>query len=345
MTKREHETCVFGDWAPRRRLFSILSVSLLAATAASCRRKEAAGSGEAARPIAPVVTVTAVPPESPPPSIREAAEPGKAPFAGLSEPRGIAVDGRGRLWVADSGNSRMAIFDSAGGYLGGWGGVRGNGKFQLQEPGDVAIHGQEVYVADTWNGRVQHFTTAGEFKGTAVTGLYGPRGVAVASDGTVWISDTGFNRLSVYREGEELRFIGRAGRGREDFASPVGIAVGPSGRVYVADVGHGRIQVLRPEGHFEKMIPVPSWNGPMEPHIAVDGSENENLYLTAPSSNTVFQLDKSGKILHRWDSDDAGEKFARPIGLAFDRTSSALYVVNSARNGVTRLKLSARKNP
>jgi DNA-binding beta-propeller fold protein YncE len=315
-------------------------VAALAVTAAApgCRKKETAAPGEAAVPVTPGVTPTLAP--NLPPVIRPAAVPGQAAFSGLAEPRGADVDAAGRLWVADFGHSRIAIFDSGGGDLGGWRSGRGNGTFQLQEPASVAIHGTDVYVADTWNGRVQHYTTAGEYRETSVAGLYGPRGVAVGADGTLWITDSGNNRLVRCPGGacgKSPQFLGQAGKGSGDLVSPIGIAVGPSGNVYVADIGNRRIQVLSANGRFTRSIPVADWTGPMEPYLEVD--DRENLYASVPTADRVEQLDRTGRIVRRWDSDDQGTKFARPTGLALDRKNSVLYVMNSGSNTIVGLKL------
>src|SRR5262245_56382064 len=43
--------------------------------------------------------------------IRKSAEPNRAPYSGLDQPRGASVDDEGRLWVADFGTSRLHVFD------------------------------------------------------------------------------------------------------------------------------------------------------------------------------------------------------------------------------------------
>ena len=75
------------------------------------------------------------------PSILAKATGTEPPYFGLREPRGAAVDSEGRLWVADFGNSKLRVFDSDGGTLGGWGG-RGSGQFGLRELCGVAIQGR-----------------------------------------------------------------------------------------------------------------------------------------------------------------------------------------------------------
>src|SRR5579862_5267956 len=118
--------------APPALVLLVLAVAL--GVAPGCGKSEKAGATAAATTAPPAATP--VPPGDAPPVLRETAEAGKAPWSGLAEPRGAALDGHGRLWVSDFGHSRIAIFDLSGGYLGGWGGVKGNGKFQLQDPGD-----------------------------------------------------------------------------------------------------------------------------------------------------------------------------------------------------------------
>ena len=191
------------------------------------------------------------------PVIRRSPAGGAPPFAGLREPRGAAVDDLGRIWIADFGNSRIRIFDADGGALGGWGG-RGSGKFGLREVCGVAVKGDALYLADTWNGRVLAFTTAGVPRGSAAE-LYGPRGVTVATDGRVWVTDTGNHRVVSYdAELRDPRIIGRKGTAPGEFSSPIGIAAAPSGVIYVADTVNRRIQILRLDGTV--LSSSPAWS-------------------------------------------------------------------------------------
>ena len=167
-------------------LAGALVAVIVAALGPGCRKKESPG----APPAAPAAATGATPgPQTPAepsaPEIRETAAADRVPYAGMKEPRDAAVDSRGRLWVADFGNSRLRVFDAKGGYLGGLGN-RGNGTYELRDPCAVAIAGDDVYVADTWNGRIQAYSITGEWKATAA-GLFGPRGVAASPDGKVWV--------------------------------------------------------------------------------------------------------------------------------------------------------------
>lgn len=308
---------------------------LLALAAPSCRSKEqrvAAG----APPSAPTPEPTPTEPPVEPPKFTDTAAAGLPPYSGLIEPRGAVLDGKGRLWVADFGNSRLRVFDSAGGYLGGWGG-KGSGTYGLNNPTAVAVSGDTVYVADTWNARVESFSLAGSPK-ASVAGLYGPRGVAVAPGGAVLVADTGNNRLMIYdADLKEGRAVGSKGSGPEQFSDPVGVAVGPSGAVYVADVANRRVQILDGRGGFTGRFEMPGWRSVGEPFLAVGAGDV--LYVSDPTGSAVLALDRSGKVLRKWDANDAGRKFSAPTGVALDSKGAALYVVDKASNSVSRLAL------
>jgi YYY domain-containing protein len=276
------------------------------------------------------------------PAISDEPEEGRPPFSGMKEPRDADLDGRGRLWVADFGNSRVRIYDSHGGFLGGWGG-RGDTTWAMKDPCAVAIRGDDVYVADTWNGRVQRFSLAGEWKSKAAE-LYGPRGVAIGRDGKVWVTDTGNHRIAAY-DGELAgkQVFGKLGAAPGDFSSPVGIAAGPSGSIYVADSGNRRIQVFDESGRFVRAIPVRGWEGSVEPHLEVDS--DESVYASDPAGGAVIVFEPAGAEKGRWTADDEGTAFDRPTGLALDRKAGILYVVNSGNSRVMKLTVAARKAP
>lgn len=76
-------------------------------------------------------------------------------------PRGLAIGTNDELYVTDTGNKRVQVFDLEGNFLREFGGV-GRAPGQLDEPVGIAINADGlVAVADTWNRRVQLFTETG----------------------------------------------------------------------------------------------------------------------------------------------------------------------------------------
>lgn len=314
---------------------------LLATLSSGCRKGEKAGAGagaENATPEAAAGTATPVPAAADlSPHLAAKADAGEGPFSGLGHPRGIAVDAAGRIWIVDFGHAAVRLFDSTGASFGGWGG-HGDGPYAMKDPSGIAVHGDNVYVADTWRTGVERFSTAGEFRGKAAADLYGPHGVAVASDGRVFIADTGDNRIVVCdADLSNPKPIGKAGNGPEAFSAPMGIAIGPSGTVYVADLGNSRIQVLDAQGNFKTRWKMAAWSQTAEPYLDVDG--NDNVYISDSNGNAVIRLDHSGRETKRWTAGDDGKKFSRPTGVAIDRKNHVLYVVNTDGENVVRIQL------
>jgi tripartite motif-containing protein 71 len=79
-------------------------------------------------------------------------------FTGLNNPQGIALAPDGTLWVADTLNDRIIHLSSTLSDLGNTFGSSGNGQLQFFDPHSLAVHGSVLFVADTFNNRIQEFT-------------------------------------------------------------------------------------------------------------------------------------------------------------------------------------------
>jgi sugar lactone lactonase YvrE len=324
--------------SPSRRGAPLLLLALLAAVVSCSKEKPAAETAAAPEGTPAPAQAEKVLPERKPTILSKPASD-LAPFFGLRGPRGICLDEKGRLWVANFGDSEIRIFDLSGGYFGGWGN-RGTLKTQFRDPSGVAVKGDDVYIADTWNGRVVQFSSTGKWKAQAPGDFYGPRGIAVAPDGKVWVVDTGNQRLVVLdRDLTNPRRFGKKGSGAEEFSSPVGIAIDSEGNAYIADADNRRIAVVDPQGRFKARWKVSGWGPNTEPYVAVDG--DGTVYATDSVAREVFAWNKHGEV-RRWTEDDAGKKFARPTGIALDSKARVLYVVNTDPGTIVTLKLSSK---
>src|SRR5438552_3020378 len=88
------------------------------------------------------------------------------PYWDLIFPKGVATDGSGNVYVADTYTRRIQKFDTSGSFLTAWGSEgSGNGQFGGPVgPFGVAADGSgNVYVADTYNTRIQKFDANGTF--------------------------------------------------------------------------------------------------------------------------------------------------------------------------------------
>ena len=247
---------------------------------------------------------------------REQGVPGAGPGE-FAEPRGVAADSRGNIYVADTKNSRIQVFDASGRPLAQFG-SKGPGPGQFNEPCGVAVDARgEIWVADTWNFRVVHLAPDGRF--LAVLGppqetLFGPRAVATAGN-FVYVADTGNKRILRFdREGRKVSEWGGNGTGPGQFVEPVGLAADAAGNIYVADTGNRRVQVFDSEGKFLRQFRVFGWKDfYTEPYIAVGPSDT--VFVTDSWGGRVVQYDLSGTVQHSWRAEQG---WKLPTGIAID---------------------------
>ena len=147
---------------------------------------------------------TLTPPPSPTSIARLKLGLGFADADEFSGPAGIAVDGAGKVYVADTGNNRVQIFNDNGELLEDRGLDGGEGEFD--GPAGIAVDGAgNVYVADTVNDRIQVFSHSGAF--LSKWGFYGigegefdePEGIATGGVGNVYVADVGNDRVQIFK--------------------------------------------------------------------------------------------------------------------------------------------------
>lgn len=177
----------------------------------------------------------------------------------LSVPVDIAVDGeRGRIYVSDSKNKVVNIYDMNGFFLMNITGGGPEGSFE--RPTGLAIDKKlrRLYVADTLKHKFFVFSLDGKYISTI-----GSRGgedgqfnypiyVAINSKNEVYIVDSGNFRVQAFdSEGKFIRKFGRIGDCVIDcFARPKGIAIDSEDHVYVSDAAFNNFRLFNPDGQM-----------------------------------------------------------------------------------------------
>ncbi len=247
---------------------------------------------------------------------------GTGETARLRAPAGLAMAPGGVLFFADSGNHVIRKITH-------WGRtttVAGSQQGFADKPGLAAEFNApsgmaadtlgDLYVADAGNHRIRKIGSDGEVSTLAGSGERGlaegpaatarfndPGGVAVDTQGTVYVADTGNHRIRVIRsDGQVATLAGSSNAGSLDgtgslaqFNRPHGLAIDPHGNLLVADSGNNRIRKVTPQG----------------------------------TVTTVAGQNLAGKT----DGIGPAAKFFEPWGIAIDRQGNA-FVTDSGGHGV-----------
>lgn len=303
--------------------------------------------GDIVVPVGPSVPVTAD--QLPADQVSVIGGPGAEPGQ-FNAPADVTVDADGNVYVVDSLNQRIQRIAPDGGAetAGGPGSDEGqfanprSDTYEVDDgPWGIAVDADgNIYVADTWNHRIQKFGPDLAFISQWGTGdLFGPRDIAIDGEGNVLVVDTGNKAIRKYdSDGELIQQYGTAGTGPGEFDEPSSVSVAPNGDIYVADYWNKRIQRFNSSFQHIGDIEVESWGShgvSDRAYIAV--MEDGRVLATDPAGGRFIVIDPQGETERSWRIAAPGAG-SRPIGIAFDDEN--VYVTDSFASSVVRIPLS-----
>ena len=217
-------------------------------------------------------------------------------------PSGVTVAADGTLFVIDSLQDHIRVFDRDGIPVATWGESGDN-------PGQFRFH-------------------------VSGGGYYGD--LAIGPDGNLYVMEPFGSRVQVLSpDGTFLREWGEPGGEPGQFVQPGGIAVDAAGRVYVTDLQGARVQVFASDGQLlASWEPTEEEGGPLEApgDIAVDATGV--VYVTDSAQDRVYRFDQDGAIIGSFDgSGGQAGQFRTPVGAAVDAQGN-LYVADYNGNRV-----------
>ncbi len=213
---------------------------------------------------------------------RFAGDGGPATKATLNEPVALALDEqRSLLYIADLANYRVRVVDLDTGRITTY---AGNGEREYDGDGHKAVHAAlagpsglaldtegNLYIADTFSGRIRKVDLAARTISTAAgdgteyryqgipnefsTSLSRPAGIALAADGTLYITDSDNHLIRKWNPRTKI-ITAIAGNGTAQFAGdggpasacslnyPFGVAMDQAGTLYIADTFNHRIRIV-----------------------------------------------------------------------------------------------------
>jgi hypothetical protein len=249
--------------------------------------------------------------------------------SGFNAPTGVAVDGSGNVFVADTNNNAVKEMVAASGYTTVE--TLGSG---FNQPNGVAVDSiGDVFVADTVNNAVKEILAAGGYTtvNSLGSGFHNPTGVAVDGSGNVFVADFYSNAvkeiLAVGGKIPASPTINTLGSG---FNEPSGVALDGSGNVYVADTANSAVKEILAAGGYTTVKTLGS--GFSYPRgVAVDGSGN--VFVADTSGNAAKEVLAAGGYT---TVKTLGGGFGIPYGVAVDG-SGGIFVADSGHNAVKEI--------
>lgn len=301
-----------------------------------------------------------------------AGDGGPAINAQLSEPRGIAADAAGNLYVAEIGNDRVRRIDFQSGIIttiAGGGSIEGDGvpatQARLTYVSATAFDpaGNLLIAADGGIRRVHRET---QIITTVAAGLILPFAIAVDANGVIYAPDLDRSVIERFMPGNpDGTIVAGGGTYRGDgllatsaiLRNPQGVAVGPDGSFYIADQAHSIVRRVNPEGVISTFAG--SGGAYTEDHEGMPATEAAigfpddvavnaagNIVLIADHLNgRVWKVE--GGIVTRFagggfpadgvgDGGPARSAAIDPWGVSFDAQGNA-YIADRSRNRIRKV--------
>jgi len=223
--------------------------------------------------------------------------------ATLNNPRGVAIDASGNIYVTNSGNNTISKYNASGTYLGTF----GSGA-TLSFPKDLVFDSSgNAYVlnlgASAGTGSVYKYNSSGVYQSTILSGLNYALGITIDASDNIYIADQGATTVKKYSTSGALLLS----LPTTNLSTPLGVATDGSGNIYVLNNGTGNVTKYNSAGTYLSTILSGYTSGQA---IAIDGAGN--IYVGDNSAtNTVYIYNQSGTLL-------TSKAITDPEGIAVD---------------------------
>ena len=256
------------------------------------------------------------------------------PSSPLRGPMSVATGPDGRIYVADSENNQIQVFDRNGRWLKKWGQL-GTREGEFWYPISIVFRNGKVYVAETINSRIQIFDPEGKFLGfipdpEKYPGLeIGPLALGVDREGNMYVTTFGHDVVVFDRQDQPVARIGRAGVGPGELNYPHGATMDLQGQIWVSDSNGARLHVYDRTGRV-----LASYGGFVLPRgLAVDSKGR--VYVVDTFQHKVLVLNSEGAKLFEFGERGVEEgRFNFPNALWVDE-QDRIYVADRANDRIS----------
>lgn len=221
---------------------------------------------------------------------------------------GLALDGKGHLYLTELDADRIAEYSLGGAMVRQWG-KSGSLPGQLSQPAKLAFDAVgDVYVTEVGNNRIQEFSAEGEplatlgVSGTGPGQLNFPVGIAIDRQGDILVANTFNNRIDkLSANGKVLAEWTVMASSPSRLVEPYDVALDSGGNVLMSDLAGQSVAKVSPTGrliaHWGRLGREPG-NFADPRGLVVDKADN--VYVDDTGNNRIEEFSPAGKFLGQW---------------------------------------------
>ena len=237
----------------------------------------------------------------------------------LKNPWGVAVNEQDEIHVSAVGNHKIHLFKSDGTRIKSFG-REGTQPGEFSRPSGIALHANNIIVAEQNNGRVQEVSKQGEYQshfgaqGSLDRQLHRPCGLSIDSDGNILVADSLNKLIKIFSvEGQFLSKIGK----ENSFTKPFH-CIQHDNYLIVSDTGDHSVKCFDRNGNFlYKFGKKGNADGEFnEPHCLFMNKAG-HLMVCDTLNHRVQVFELSGKFVTKFGTKGSGiGEFDKPVSAA-----------------------------
>ena len=244
----------------------------------------------------------------------------------LNCPRDVTIDNKtGNIYIADTDNNCVKVFDSTGTYLFKFGDNKGKGK--MDRPVGVAICGDKILISQSYhcilnnqlNGKF--ISKIGKY-GKGELGFYCPAGLTIdKSNGNVYVSNYWKNDIQILSQ--DLRFISQFGKDTLKYPRDVKLS---KENIFVLDGSNPCFHLFNYNHILQKsVISRGKRKQVVNPsYFFID--QTDNILISDRDANSIHIFNKEFQLIHKISVSP------NPMGITVDKRGRVIEVCQVEKN-------------